>query len=124
MSFSVLHRKLYTALQWVILMLLVVVVAVTLYFCVRNFETLRLRGNIRPMHNRHQVFTSPEEIQSWMTFRYINLVFHLPADYLKTSLGITDPHYPNLSINTLGRQQHQTANAQLQKVIAAIKNQR
>ena len=38
-------------------------------------------------------------INSWMTFDYINVIFKLPKDYLKTSLHIVDIHYPKISIS-------------------------
>ncbi len=38
-------------------------------------------------------------IRSWMTFDYINHLFSLPADYLKTNLNVNDSRYPNLSIS-------------------------
>jgi hypothetical protein len=44
-------------------------------------------------------------IQSWMTFDYINNVFALPPDYLKTSLKITSSRYPFLTIKHYARTQ-------------------
>jgi hypothetical protein len=43
---------------------------------------------------------SPSQIQDWMTFRYINSVFHLPPQYLAQTLKISDVYYPNLVIGT------------------------
>ena len=37
-------------------------------------------------------------IETWMTFDYVNHLFNLPSSYLQTSLGITDPRYPRLTI--------------------------
>ena len=37
-------------------------------------------------------------ISSWMTFDYINRVFVLPPDYLKSWLGLDDKRYPALSL--------------------------
>jgi hypothetical protein len=37
-------------------------------------------------------------IDTWMTFSYINTIFKLPADYLKTNLNITDMRYPNITL--------------------------
>jgi hypothetical protein len=37
-------------------------------------------------------------IDYWMTFRYINIIFKLPDDYLKNYLNITDKIYPNISL--------------------------
>ena len=38
-------------------------------------------------------------VASWMTFDYINRIFGLPADYLKTTLAIPDATYPRISIS-------------------------
>ena len=37
-------------------------------------------------------------IDSWMTFRYINVIFDLPENYLKDDLNIHDNNYPNVSL--------------------------
>ncbi len=42
-------------------------------------------------------------IQSWMTFDYLNKVFHLPKTYLQTNLNIQDARYPNISIRQYAR---------------------
>lgn len=39
-----------------------------------------------------------QSIQSWMTFSYINHIFNLPNDYLKTELNISSTQYPNITI--------------------------
>jgi len=44
-------------------------------------------------------------IDTWMTFKYINLIYKLPADYLKASLAISDARYPNMSLNSYIRNQ-------------------
>ena len=41
---------------------------------------------------------SPTEIQDWMTFSYVNHIFHLPTTYLGTSLTVQDTHYPDVVI--------------------------
>lgn len=46
----------------------------------------------------------PEEIQSWMTFDYINAIFGLPGDYLKTALAISDNRYPRMRIGRAARE--------------------
>src|SRR4051812_12432281 len=59
---------------------------------------------MRPLHHRpvRTLFTKKtptaqdvQLIQPWMTFDYIDVVFNVPPDYLKTKLSITDPHYPH-----------------------------
>ena len=38
------------------------------------------------------------QIQTWMTFDYVNHVFNLPPDYIKSKLNISDQRYPRLTI--------------------------
>lgn len=40
----------------------------------------------------------PDKIESWMTFKYVNVVFALSDDVLKDSLKIEDKKYPNVPI--------------------------
>lgn len=67
--------------------------------------SLYRKGDITPafqrMHHRTGIRPLPiaSEIQGWMTFRYINYVFNLPANYLDSKLNISDPHYPNITLN-------------------------
>lgn len=58
------------------------------------------------------------DIQPWMTFDYVNVVFKLPPAYLKQSLNITDPHYPNLQISRYARRN----NLDPQQLIGQIQN--
>ena len=55
------------------------------------------------IHARPATVSDIAYISPWMTFDYINLVFKLPPDFLKTQLSITDPLYPRLSINHASR---------------------
>lgn len=50
----------------------------------------RTRGPLSP--------SDADLIRPWMTFDYINQLFGLPPAYLKQSLELTDPRYPNLAI--------------------------
>ena len=47
--------------------------------------------------------TTPNEIQSWMTFNYLNFIFKLPPSYLQNYFQISDPHYPNAQIGRYAR---------------------
>jgi hypothetical protein len=38
-------------------------------------------------------------IQPWMTFDYVNRVFNIPPDYLKTALHVSDAAYPRISLS-------------------------
>lgn len=56
---------------------------------------------------RRQKFTpTPSDvnlIQSWMTIAYVNRMFNLPIDYLKTEFDITNPKYPNIVLEDIAR---------------------
>ncbi len=43
-------------------------------------------------------------IQAWMTFDYVNVVYKLPTNYIKDILGINDPKYPNVRIDTYAKE--------------------
>jgi len=45
-----------------------------------------------------EININTKDIQSWMTFSYLNFVFKLPKDYLRTTLNINTSKYPNISI--------------------------
>ncbi len=108
--------------QWALLGILICVLAGALYYFVVNFEFLKHAGYIR-VRARHMVVgqvIKPEQIRSWMTFRYINLIFGLPPEYLQTLLGVTDKRYPNVSVGSLAKQQGVSPALLLQKITQAI----
>ena len=39
-----------------------------------------------------------DKIETWMNFKYVNVVFDLPDSYLEETLAIEDEKYPNVSI--------------------------
>lgn len=118
------NPKLKIFFKWAILAVLVGVLAVSLYVFVGNLENLRLHGYIRA-HFRRQAAAQkiiPDQIRGWMTFHYVNLVFGLPPAYLQNSLNIKDSHYPNLSLDTLAKQQKISSVQILAKVSQAVTN--
>ena len=119
------NRKLNIFLKWLVLLLLLAVLAFTLWQIAFSFESLKQAGDFRQLHPRRLSAgprISPEQIRGWMTFRYIDLAFNLPSGYLRGALNITDKRYPNLSIDALARAQKTDARLLLQKVIAAVNN--
>jgi hypothetical protein len=82
-----------------------IVLAGLVVWLVLDLNHLYSTGALRPSasHLRRQrtmAIMSPSQIQSWMTFRYINYVFRLPENYLSKTLNISDTYYPNLVIST------------------------
>lgn len=108
--------------EWAALVLLVAVLTITLFVSVRDFHLMRLRGEMGLRNRHNQSLPAPEQIQGWMTFRYINLVFNLPPDYLKASLKISDPSYPSLTLNSWAKKSRISPQQLTQAVIKAINN--
>lgn len=109
-----------------------VVLIFSLVLFSHTWHNLRRQGLLTPEHRftwRAQFFQRPVPdyvlrrqqesvgIADWMTFGYLNRVFGLPADYLKTSLNITDKKYPNVSIKSWSTQTKQDS----QKLTEQIK---
>ncbi len=82
--------------------LLVGVVIATLVLSVIIMHGLYAPQVFSPAHRSLYINRSltPDDIQGWMTFDYINFVFNLPPDYLRETLSIEDSKYPRV---TLGR---------------------
>ncbi len=84
---------------------------------------------VREDHVGRQMFRRPvpltaddaNTIASWMTFDYIGHVFGLPPEYLKTSLGITDPQYPRITITRYARDAGLDASIALSDVQDAVR---
>lgn len=92
----------------------------------RELQTINYRPlpfpRWRTQQNRPSALPAPSTIDSWMTFDYLNKIFNLPPDYLKTSLNITDSRYPFLTISRLAREQKQNTTGTLSIVEQAISN--
>jgi len=64
--------------------------------------------------------TEAEVIRPWMTFDYINQLFNLPKNYLKSNINITDSRYPNLSITELSESLSTSSISVLAEVESAV----
>jgi len=90
----------------IIAILLILILAVVLIWFVIDFRSLYSSGAFRPTRplyhrrsNANPSMLQPGQIQGWMNFRYLNFVFRLPANYLSGKLAITDPTYPNTTLD-------------------------
>ena len=98
---------------WLLLALVLVIVVsvVALVYNVRQAQrqnVLQSRSAVvarllQKQKNNHINAVDINGIASWMTFGYINTIFHLPADFLRAGLGITDSRYPNLTLSRWAR---------------------
>ncbi len=101
-----------------------VILAVLLFFFVRQYRTLQREELIAT----HRAMTSAlrnhplliandaDTIRSWMTFDYLNGFFKMPPDYLKNRLSISDPAYPKMTINKFAKDIRQTPSSTLVEV--------
>jgi hypothetical protein len=87
------------------------------FFLVRNYVSLgraqiinAREFQLSTLLKNHGPVTANDAnvIRPWMTFDYINKLFNIPPDYLKNTLSISDPSYPQLSL--YGYADHQHAN--------------
>ncbi len=83
--------------------LLLIVIGLMIWFIV-DLRDLYQTGRLRPTRgfNRSHIYRqtlTPDQIQGWMTFSYINYIFSLPLNYLSESLAVQDSRYPNLNID-------------------------
>lgn len=66
---------------------------------------------------------SAVDIETWMTFDYVNVVYKIPSTYLSNTLGISDSRYPNLRIDAYAKARGIDPNAlagQIRQAIAAV----
>lgn len=96
-----------TQARLVLIMSLVLLFGVEIGAFMRDVREAR---EIKAMHAEYGVphrldVINPniEEVDAWMTFEYINIVFRLPENYLKDELAITDEKYPRIPIGGYAR---------------------
>ena len=105
--------------------LLGVTACVFLALIVGQIRAYRSEGLFVPRtHHARGLFmrqaTTTEEIQSWMTFDYLNKTFSLPPNVLKDAIHLQSVRYPNLSIDRAARIMHENPNVVLNQVKTSI----
>lgn len=65
---------------------------------------------------------TPEDIQGWMTFEYINFVFKLPPDYLKQTLSLEGNQYPKTTLKHYASKAGLDTTAFVRSVEDAVRN--
>ena len=71
-----------------------------------NHRHLIGAGYPRPVSRQNYQPLTPDNvanIQSWMTFDYVETIFAVPADYVAADLGLSDPRYPRITISRYAR---------------------
>jgi len=101
------NRNIKSYWAWGVVAILSVVL---IYLCFQLVRVYRHNARAETISTERSTFTTllshhaplttanTAYIQSWMTFDYINTIFKLPPAYLQTALGITDAHYPHISL--------------------------
>lgn len=110
--------------------LLALSVLTLIVFFIFDFLTIKHEGAFsqHPRGHRYNAirrFSSdptPELIRPWMTFEYINTVFHLPSSFLSQKLAIQDPKYPKISVGSLAQSQKISADALIKDLKVAVED--
>lgn len=71
---------------------------------------------------RQQEKITVDEVSGWMTFDYLNYTFKLPPEYLKETLHINSPKYPNVQVAGYAKQSRIEKSAFLESLKSAIQN--
>jgi len=81
---------------------LIILIVASFAFAIQQYIGIKnLEDHLRTRIERNHAALGANDVSiiaSWMTFAYVNTLFHLPADHLQTILAITDKNYPKLSI--------------------------
>lgn len=112
--------------RWeVILLFLIALVFLTgLCFLALTYRSFRRQvppspESVRSFHRRPLAVGN---IEGWMTFGFINRSFNLPPKYLKDALGVTDPKYPNVTLNRWAKESEASAADLLEEVRLLVRN--
>lgn len=94
--------------RMIVIFLLVVLVVLEVDAIVRGLRDPYLADDLSLQYEhgrliRHRDLASPDEIEPWMTFQYVNFIFSLSDEYLKERLGIEDGRYPKVQIGGYAR---------------------
>jgi hypothetical protein len=105
--------------KWAIgaMVVLVAALVAALVWFALGINSFYVQVRARPL--RHQEFGT-SEIQSWMTFRYVDFVFHLPPGYLAGQLGIAGSSYTNETLGAYSATHGIPTAAFLQSVQSAV----
>ncbi len=106
-----------------------VVLAVLLFFFVRQYQVLRREEIISARESwiadvlkNHHSISDVSIISPWMTFDYVDKLFNLPPAYLKSQLSVADPAYPNLTLGKFSKGIGQDVSSTVEEIRNAVQN--
>jgi hypothetical protein len=83
----------------------------------------QLRAAIFLEHHAPLPAADANAVRSWMTFDYINRLFALPPNYLRTQLGVTaSSSYPRMTISNYAKSENASSTVLLDEIENAIRN--
>ena len=115
-------------LREIIVVVLSVLFIISLLWLISSVKELRQSGELQINHipKNHSGYPyneiSVNNITTWMTFDYINVVFRLDPFYLKNILMINDPRYPNIQIERYAKNHNMNSQFLLNNIRQAIIN--
>ncbi len=96
-----------TQARLVLIMSLVLLFGVEIGAFMRDIREAReikaIHAEYGTPHRLDVINPNIEEIDAWMTFEYLNIIFRLPENYLQENLALTDEKYPRISIGAYAR---------------------
>jgi hypothetical protein len=129
-SDKIVLKKKITPLREALAGILVLIIAVSGGLLIRDIGSLGSRGLLTPRHHARDILDrtfmekpAVDGIQDWMTFDYLNRIFHLAPDALKNALAVTDARYPRITIRRYAQDAHLDAAAALTRVKNSVRAQ-
>lgn len=119
------QKKILRKIGIIVLMLFCLISLLSLIFVFQQYSKsgkleIEYKINGKPTEKHQPMRVS--NIEPWMTFNYLNIVFELDTDYLKHYLNINDTRYPNISINMYARHYDLSSEDFLENIKQAITN--
>ncbi len=112
-----------------IVFILILLCSVSIIWFIATIKNFHKKGELTidyslrkgyPTRLRHTI--NLNTIKTWMTFDYINVIFKLPKMYLRDTLNINDPRYPNIRIDNYTRHNNIDSSMFLNKIEQVITN--
>lgn len=99
---SLYNKKALKKIYITILLLLCLISLISFISSIKKLSqsgALETENKLRKNPAYPYILNNVNNITPWMTFDYLNVVFKLKPEYLKKTLKISDPKYPNIRID-------------------------